>query len=183
MLNFQDYQRMTQQGVTTTGSAHTTESKSVIEATWYDDPASTVAYFYDYYHDDEPNLNTRLHPEKSKTKIPIDIKYIQSNYQTLAKDVVDYKIMFKPSHKCEIPYYKDKFEKVTHSTYPVGLYLDLKNSDGIWERWLVVGNSNVNNMDFPNWSILPCGYKYQWVYKGKKMSMWGVERSQNSYNN
>jgi len=166
--------------VRTTGERHSYEAKNVIEATWYDDPASTVGWFYDYTHDDEPDKNVGLHPEQSKTKIPIDIKYILSSYRTLSKDEVDSRIMFKPSYRCNVPYYKELFEEPTNSAFPTGLYVDLKDDQGSWNRWLVVATASANNHDFPTWSVLPCGHKFQWVFDGKKQEMWGVERSQSS---
>lgn len=164
----------------TNGQQHTVDARNIIEASWYDDPASTVAYFYDYYHDDEVEVYTNLHPEQSKTKIPIEIKYILSPYRSLAKDEVDSRIMFKPSYKCNVPYYKDLFEKPTQSIFPTGLYCDIKNQDGVWQRWLVINTADASNHDFPTWSILPCGHRFQWVADGKKYQMWGVERSQSS---
>lgn len=163
------------------GQQHAFDAQNIIENTWYDDMASTVGYFYDYYHDDEVDVYTDLHPEQSKTKIPIDIKYILSSYRSLAKDEVDSRIMFKPSYKCNVPYYKDLFEKPTQSIFPTGLYCDIKNQDGVWQRWLVINSADANNHDFPTWSILPCGHRFQWVADGKKYQMWGVERSQSSY--
>lgn len=182
-MNFNDYkQSLNIGGVKTSGQRHSFESQGVIENTWYDDPASTIAYFYDYDHDDEKDKNTDLHPEFSKTKIPVDIKYILSAYKSLNKDEVDLRIMFKPSYRCTIPYYKEKFSDITHSVFPTGLYCDIKDEKDVWSRWLVVATSSLHNHDFPTWAILPCGYKFQWMYKGKKMEMWGVEQSQNSYN-
>jgi len=183
MRSFQDYQRMThQRGINTTGNAHSVDAKDVIEASWNDDPASMIAYFYDYDHDDEKDKNHDLHPEKSKTKIPIEIKYILSAYKTLNKDEVDLRIMFKPSYKCTVPYYKEKFEELVGGTFPTGLYCDIADENGIWNRWLVVATASKYNHDFPTWAILPCGYKFQWIHNGKKMELWGVEQSQNSYN-
>ena len=167
--------------VHTTGQRHFRESQDIIEATWYNDPASTVGWFYDYTHDDEPDKNKGLHPEQSKTKIPIEIKYILSSYRTLSKDEVDSRIMFKPSYRCNVLYYKELFEKPTDSVFPVGMYCDIKDEKGSWNRWLVVATASANNHDFPTWSILPCGHKFQWVFDGKKQEMWGVERSQSSY--
>lgn len=178
-MNFSDYARNIGYA-RTTGQAHSQESKNIVEATWYDDPASCVAYLYDMAHDDEPTKNTHLHPENSKTKIPVDVKYVLASYRSLAKDEVDSHIMFKPSYKCNVPYYWEKFEKPTQGVFPTGLYLDLKNQDGIWQRWLVINTADANNHDFPTWSILPCGHRFQWVYDGKKQQVWGVERSQSS---
>lgn len=167
-------------GINTTGQRHSYEAQDIIEATWYDDPASCVGYLYDYTHDDEPNKNKGLNPEQSKTKTPVELKYILSSYRTLSKDEVDSRIMFKPSYRCNVPYYKKLFEEPTDSTFPVGMYLDLQDEAGSWNRWLVVSTASINNHDFPTWSILPCGHKFQWVFDGKKCEMWGVERSQSS---
>ena len=182
-MNFNDYkQTLTMGNVHTNGQRHSYEAQDIIEHTWYDDPASMVAYFYDVDHDDEPSKNTHLNPEKSESKIPIDIKYMVNSYRSLSKDEVDIRIMFKPSYVCNIPYYKEKFEDITHATFPTGLYCDVKNEHGIWNRWLVVSTADMSNHDFATWAILPCGYKFQWMYKGKKQELWGVERSQSSYN-
>lgn len=179
-MNFSNY-KQSLNGYTN-GQQHRADAQSVVENTWYNDPSSMLVYLYDFYHDDEPDKNIGLHPENSKTKIPVDIKYVVNSYQSLEKDTVDYRIMFKPSYRCTVPYYKEKFEDITRSSFPTGLYLDKQNEKGVWERWLVVAEANVHNNDFPTWSILPCDYKYQWVCKGKKYEMWGVGRSQNSYN-
>lgn len=185
-MRFNDYKQML--NAKTTGQRHSYEAQDIIEHTWNDDAASMVAYFYDYDHDDEKGKNTNLHPEYSKTKIPIDIKYILSAYKSLNKDEVDLRIMFKPSYSCTIPYYKEKFEDITHSVFPTGLYCDIKDEDGLlgqkgaWNKWLVVATASLYNHDFPTWAILPCGYKFQWMYKGQKKEIWGVEQSQNSYN-
>ena len=182
-MNFNDYKiNLGVGGVSTNGQRHSYESRNVVEDTWYDDPSSMVAYFYDYDHDDEKDKNRDLHPENSKTKTPVDIKYIISAYKSLDKDEVDLRIMFKPSYECNIPYYKEKFEDVVNSIFPVGLYCDIKDDKGKWNRWLVVATSSLYNRDFPTYAILPCGYKFQWMHKGKKMELWGVEKSQNSYN-
>ena len=178
-MNFNDYRQKL--NATTNGQRHNQEAQDIIEHTWYDDPSSTVAYFYSYEYDDEPNKNVGMHPEKSKTKIPIDVKYVVAAYRSLAKDEVDSRILFKPSYKCTVPYYEELFRKPTDGIFPTGLYCDLKDKNGIWHRWLVINTADTSNNDFPTWSILPCGHKFQWIYDGKKMEMWGVERSQSSY--
>ena len=175
---FNDYKQTF--GMSTTGQRHSYDAQNIIEQSWYDDPASTVGWFYDYEHDDEPNKNYGMNPKKSETKIPIDVKYSVVSYRSLAKDEVDSRIMFKPSYKCNVPYYEEKFRKLTESIFPTGLYLDLADKDGVYHRWLVINTADTSNNDFPTWSILPCGHKFQWIYDGKKMEMWGVERSQSS---
>lgn len=178
-MNLYDYQQSLNM---TNGQRHSYEAQDIIEHTWYDDPASMVAYFYDYEHDDEKDKNIDLHPECSKTKTPIEIKYMLSSYKSLNKDEVDLRIMFKPSYRCTIPYYKEKFIDTVSGVFPTGLYCDIKDEKGIWNRWLVVATASLYNHDFPTWAILPCGYKFQWMNNGKKMELWGVEQSQNSYN-
>ena len=179
-VNFQDY-KQNLNGINTNGKRHNFEAQDIIEHTWYDDPASTIGYLYDYYHDDEFDKNVGMHPEKSKTKIPVELKYVVATYRSLSKDEVDSRIMFKPSYKCNVPYYEEKFRKLTDGIFPAGLYLDLADKDGIWHKWLVINTADTSNNDFPTWSILPCGHKFQWVHDGKKCEMWGVERSQSSY--
>lgn len=179
-VNFQDY-KQNLNGINTNGKRHNFEAQDIIEHTWYDDPASTIGYLYDYYHDDEFDKNVGMHPEKSKTKIPVELKYVVATYRSLSKDEVDSRIMFKPSYKCNVPYYEEKFRKLTDGIFPTGLYLDLADKDGIWHKWLVINTADTSNNDFPTWSILPCGHKFQWVHDGKKCEMWGVERSQSSY--
>lgn len=180
-MNFNDYKTILGNGgVKTNGGRHSYEAQDIIEHSWYDDPASTVGYFYDYYTDDDPENNTNLHPENSKTKIPVELKYVLSSYRSLNKDEVDSRIMFKPSVGCPIPFYKERFGEPTGGICPTGLYLDLKDENGVWNRWLVVATASANNHDFPTWSILPCGHRFQWVFDGKKQQVWGVERSQSS---
>lgn len=181
-MNFNDYKRsLGIGGVHTNGQRHSYEAQDIIEHTWYDDPASTVGWFYDILHDDQPNENKNLHPECSKTKIPIELKYIKATYRSMEKDETDIRIMFKPSYKCNVPYYKENFEKPTDGTFPVGMYVDLKDKDGSWNRWLVCATSDATNNDFPTWAILPCDHKYQWITDGKKQEVWGVQRTQSNY--
>lgn len=169
-------------GVHTDGQRHSYEAQDIIEHTWYNDPSSVTAYLYSWEYDDEKDKNVGLHPQYSKTKIPVDVKYFINTYQSLNKDNVDYRIMFKPSYKCNVPYYKDLFEKKVGAEFPIGLYIDLPDRDGIYRRWLIVAGANTDNRDFPNWSVLFCDYDFKWVYKQKKYHCWGVGRSQNSYN-
>ena len=110
-------------GVGTTGQQHSRDAQNIIEATWYDDPASCVGYLYSYEYDDEPDKNKELHPERSKTKTRVELKYILSSYRTLNKDEVDVRIMFKPSYQCNVPYYHELFEEPTDSVFPTGLVI------------------------------------------------------------
>ena len=187
MLSFNDYKRIyakhaPQGGRLTTGAAHTIEAKQVIESSWSNDPASCTGYLYSWEYDDEQDKNKNLHPELSKTKIPVDVKFLINSYQSIDKDAVDYRIMFRPSYKCNVPYYEKLFAKKTGASWPIGLFIDLPDADGVYKRWLIAAEANTDNRDFPNWSVLFCDHDFQWVFKGRKLHMWGVGRSQNSYN-
>lgn len=154
----------------------------IMEHTWWEDIQSRVAYIYDYYHDDEPDKNEFLNPTESNVKVPIDIKYIVNAYNSMAKDQVDYHMQFRPSQKCPLDYYENIFHRKYGADFPIGLYVDIEDESGVYKRWLVVGTANVYNPQFIDWSILPCNHLFQWIYKGKKYQVWGVTRSQNSYN-
>jgi hypothetical protein len=164
----------------TSGQAKKLNSDMILEATWDDDISSRVGYLYDYYHDDEFDVEYDLHPNISKTKIPIDIKFIEVSYNTMDKDQVAYHIQFRPSQKCNVPYYDKVFAKKYHTRFPLGLYIDIPDNNNNYQRWLVVEKGDVHQNQFDTWFVLPCDYKFQWVYQGKKYEMWGVCRSQNS---
>lgn len=168
-------------GRSTNGEARKKQTENNIEYSWDEDLSSCIGYFYDYYHDDEPEKNYDLHPENSKTKIPVDMKFMISSYQSINKDDVDFRIMFKPSQNSIVPYYNEAFKRI-ESDEPVGLYVDIKDEKGKWRKWLVIATADRYQGMFPQWSVLPCDYRYQWVNNRKKYQMWGVSRSQNSYN-
>ena len=166
----------------TIGQAHKQQSDAVMESTWYNDIDSRIGWFYDQYHDDEFNVLDGLNPETSKTKIPIEIKFFEMEYNSLAKDEVAYHIMFKPSYEPNIPYYEEQYSSLLGSHFPVGLYCDIQDSFGIYHRWLVVGQYREYSNQFPTYLVIPCDYKLQWIYENTKMESWAVLRSQSSYN-
>lgn len=169
-------------GSFTNGQIRKKQSDMIMENTWWEDIQSRVAYIYDYYHDDEPDKNEFLNPTESETKTPIDIKYIITAYNSMAKDQVDYHMQFRPSQKCPLDYYENVFHRKYGADFPIGLYVDIEDEAGVYKRWLVVGTANIYNPQFIDWSILPCNHLFQWIYKGKRCQVWGVTRSQNSYN-
>ena len=74
-----------QLGTHTNGEARKIQSDMLILNTWEQDIQSKVthiSYIYDYYHDDEPLIYKGMHPEKSKTKCPIDLKFIKQTKNT-----------------------------------------------------------------------------------------------------
>lgn len=161
-------------------------SDKVIEATWDEDIAAKVAYIYDYYHDDEPLLIRGLHPEKSKTKFPVDIKFIINAYNSENRDIVGKHLQFKPSfdwheHE-ELSYYKDVFEEKYRSEFPIGMYVDIYDTElREYRKWLITEYANTFDMQFVNYYILPCDHVFQWVHDNKLYQMSGVSRSQSSY--
>lgn len=181
MPNLSLYKKM-HGAISTNGMAHQKESEMVMEATWWNDIASRVAYLYDWYHDDnKTQLNDFDSPHDPK-KIPIDIKYVQHSTQTLDKDTVSYHLQLRPSQKCNVPYYDEFFGKRYDATFPCGLYIDIPDVNGIFNRWLIVAPANGNAMQFPTYELLRCDHIFQWVYDGIKFNVPGVLRSQNSYN-
>lgn len=167
----------------TIGKAHKFESDKIMEWTWYNDIDAKIAYFYDQEHDEEFRSSINLHPEKTH-KIPIEIKFFEMEYNSLSKDEVAYHIMFKPSfiYQEHVPYYDEKFVEPLGASWPIGMYLDVADSKGQYNRWLVVGQYRQYSNQFPSYLVLPCDYLLQWVYQGKKYESWCVLRSQSSYN-
>ena len=181
MPNLDLYKKM-HYGAKTSGQAHKIQSDNVLESTWYNDIAAKIGFLYDQYHDDEFELSEDLHPYNSRTKIPVEIKHYEIEYNSLAKDEIAHHIMFKPSYEPNVPYYEDKFAKPLGAIFPIGLYLDLPDESGIYRRWLVVGEYREYSNQFLSYLVLPCDHKLQWVYNNQKYESWCVLRSQNSYN-
>lgn len=182
MPSFELYKKML--GNQKIGEAAKIQSDKIMEATWYNDMDAKVAYFYSQEYDDEFEVFDDLHPEKSKTKIPVEVKLFEMEYNSLAKDEVAWHLLFKPSfdYRGVIPYYDEKFTYPLDAVFPVGMYLDYPGSDGIYHRWLVVGKYRYFGNQFPTFLVLPVEYKLQWIFNRKKYESWGVLRSQSSYN-
>ena len=184
-LSFKDFQAMHETNIP--GRARKIQSDIIMDATFTQDVQYQVGYFYDYYHDDEPLIYKDLHPESSTTKTPIELKFIVKQKNTENKDQVGYHIQFKTTQENAVEYYDNMFVNKWDAEFPVGLYLDLADSKGIYRKWLVTERADWLGLQFPTWYILPVDYVYQWVYrdiKGKtiKYQMCGVQRSQSSYN-
>lgn len=181
MPSLQTYKRML--GAHTNGEAHKVESDMVMEETWYDDIQTRLAYFYDYEHDAHPRQFEGLSPADDADKVPITIKYIENSSQTLNKDAVSYHIMFQPSQDLNVvSYYKKNYEERWGATFPCGLYVDIPDYRGVYNRWLVVGMAQSNNAQFPTYEILRVNYLFTWIFNRTKYQMAGVQRNQNSYN-
>ena len=183
MPSLDTYRRM-KGNASTIGQVHKNQSDMVYEATWDRDIDSRIGWFYDQDRDDEYDVADGLHPERSKTKIPIEIKFFEMEYNSLSKDETGYHIAFKPSfnYKEVVPYYDTEYSQVVDSMFPIGLYCDIPDSKGNYHRYLVVGQYRHYSNQFPSYIVLPCDFKLRWVANQKKYSTWGVLRSQSSYN-
>ena len=176
-------------GAKTLGQIRKEESDFIMEETWDDDIQSRICYIYDYKHDDQPTLNVGMTYENT-TKTKIDAKFIVSKYGSIDKDQIEYHLQFKPSQPVffnpgdELYYYETDYrQKYGVSTFPVGLFCDIPDDNGVYHKWLICAKEIANQ--FVKYYILPCNYYYQWIIKEKekriKCQMWGVDRQQLSY--
>ena len=181
MPSLEMYKRL-HNDIKTNGQAHKAQSDQIMEATWYNDIGAKLAYIYDYYHDDEPLVFRNLHSEQSKTKTPIEIKFIINSYNSENKDQVGYHIQFRPGQQCPLDYYENVLEKKYNSEFPIACYIDIPDEQGIYRKWLVTESGNQLGLQFPTYYVLPIDHVFQWIHKNMKYQMCGVGRSQNSYN-
>ena len=183
MPSLDTYKRMIG-NANTIGQVHKNQSDMVMEMTWYRDIDAKTAWFYDMDHDEEFDIADDLHPDKTKKKIPIDVKMFEMEYNSLSKDETGYHLIFKPSfnYKQAIPYYDEKFHDPLGSDWPIGMFCDYPDSKGIYHRYLVVGQYRHYSNQFPSYIVLPCDFKLRWIANQKKYSCWGALRSQSSYN-
>lgn len=180
MPSLMNYKKML--GSFTDGEARKYESAMIMESTWDEDIATRTCYFYDWYHDINKTKLNDMHPELDFYKIPMRVKYLVSASQTFDKDAVTYHLQMKPSQQCVVPYYDEFFKNRYDANYPCGLYVDIPDERGIYNRWLVVGEANYNDPQFPTLQILRCDKVIQYVLNGVKYNVPAVLRSQNSYN-
>lgn len=183
MPSFETYKRIKGKA-NQIGEAHKQQSDMIMEATWDRDIDAKIGYFYDMERDEEFDISDDLHPDKTKKKIPIEVKMFEMEYNSLSKDETGYHIIFKPSfdYKKAVPYYDTEFRNVVDSMWPIGMYMDYPDSKGIYHRYLVVGQYRHYSNQFPSYIVLPCDFKLRWIAGQKKYSCWGALRSQSSYN-
>ena len=162
-------------------------SDMVMQHTFDNDIATRLCYIYDYYHDDQFDEGLRGYdPSLSKEKIPVKLKFIIKEYKSASKDDPEYHIMFEPdvwnSMSCKPQWFVDEYEKLG-IRFPVGLYVDIPDDRGIYQKWLIFYDEVANQ--FPKFGVIRCNYLFTWIkddgihrYKRK---IWGTERSQSSY--
>lgn len=178
MPSFELYKKMSKGN--TCGESIKIEADQIVNDTWNDDLASRVVYLYDWYHDKYKNQLDNFNSPDDNDKIPIDAKYIVSSSQTFAKDTITYHLQFRPGQQCNVPYYEEFFHRRYDAKFPSGLYVDVPDSEGKYNRWLVVGLANYNDPQFPTYEILRCDYVVQYIHEGIKYNVPVVLRSQNS---
>lgn len=154
----------------------------VEEITWNNEIESRIGYLYDWYHDLHQTQLNDLRPYEDALKVPMEIKYIVSSSQTMAKDAITYHIQMRPSQEVCVDYYNEMFANRYGAAFPCGLYIDIEDSDNKWNRWLVVALADYNDPQFPTFEILRCDYVLNAVLDGVKYNFPIALRSQNSYN-
>ena len=185
MLSFEDMQ-IACQNVGSHGQQLKEMSDMVMQHTFDTDIGTKLCYIYDYYHDDQPEELKGYNPALSKTKIPVKLKFIVKAYKSAAKDDPEYHIMFEPdvwnSMSCKPQWFVDGYEKFG-ITFPVGLYVDIPDDRGVYQKWLIFYDEVANQ--FPKFGVMRCNYRFQWIeddgVNRYKRNMFGVERTQNSY--
>lgn len=166
------------------GSAHEAKSDLVLEATWGRNGSDKVAYIYDYFHDDQPELAQGMTYTSSTTKTKIDIRYNLTTKASISKDQNEAHIMFRPSVERNLSniwpleYYSNQFGN--NAEFPIGCYIDIPDNRNVYRKWLICDRSFSESYVY--YLVLPCNYRYCWVKDDKLYQMWGVARTQNSYN-
>ena len=178
MITLQNYNTFA--GGKTVGDIRKREADVIEEYLWDNEMESQVAYLYDWDHDDHQTQLNDLKPYDDDYKVPMDIKFIVVSNQTMAKDEITYHLQMRPSQKTCVDYYDEVLKNRYGSVFPCGLYVDLKDSKGKWNRWLVVATADYNDPQFPTFEILRCGYVLNAVMNGIKYNFPLALRSQNS---
>ena len=163
------------------GKAHESQSDMVLEATWGRNGSDKVAYIYDYFHDDQPELASGMTYSQYTTKTKIDIRYNLTAKASLSKDQNESHIMFRPSverklsNTWPLDYYPTSFGR--NAEFPIGLFIDIPDNRNVYRKWLICDRTYSESYVY--YLILPCNYYYTWVKDDKTYGMWGVARVQN----
>lgn len=175
-------------GAKTIGQIVKENSDFLMEETWFSDIQAKTCYIYDFYHDDQKDKKDHMTYENT-TKTRIDAKFIIKSYQSIDKDQIEYYLQFRPSQPTEFQlgdelyYFETNYRKKYGNADFCGMYVDIPNDKGIYERWIICEKERANQ--FPKYLILPCTYEFMWIEKNGseiyKRRMWGAPRSQKSY--
>lgn len=185
MLSFDDMKKR-YDNVGTIGQQLKVMSDEVMQETFDNDIQTRQCYIYDYYHDDQADMEYGYNPALSRTKIPVKLKFIVKTYKSMAKDDPEYHIMFEPdvwnSMSCKPDWFVKNYERLSIH-FPIGLFCDIPDDRGVYHRWIIMYAETANQ--FPKFGVLKCNYLFKWikddgVYRHKR-KVWGIEATQNSY--
>ncbi len=181
-LSFKDFQAMHESAIP--GRVRKMQSDIIMLNTWWQDIQTQKAYAYDMFHDvgEEHFKLNNLHPQDDPNKVVVPIKFIRHTSQTYSKDPVTYWLQLQPGQGDVVDYYDEMFRKKYNGTHPVGLFFDIMDENGEYNKWLCVNKANADQNQFPTYELLRCDYKFQWIHNGHKYECPGVLQSQNSYN-
>ena len=167
----------------TIGQEHKRLSDKIMDFTWWGDINSRVAYLYDYSHDDNITQLNDLDSPNDPKKVPIDIKFLMNTSQTYGNDQSTFHLQMRPWQRCTVDYYDELFGNRYNSTFPIGLYCDIPDEQGKYNRWLIVDKANYNVTQFPTFEILRCDYVLYYIDDHRrKRQIAVVLQSQSSYN-
>lgn len=166
-------------GENTLGEVRKKQADSIMEATWDGDINARVGYLYDWYHDAYKTELVNLSPKEDENKIPIDIKYIKRGNQSFGSDQVAYYIQLKPSQTCNVDYYEKAFGKYKVE-FPIGLYIDIPDNKGNYNKWLIVSKADYYTTQFSTYFVLPCNKVFQYIVNEQKYYVSGTLRSKGS---
>lgn len=169
-------------------------SDDVMQDTFYNDIQTRTCYLYDIYHDNRPNSCNGIdgYSDEDCTKKPVDCKFIVKSYKSVANDDPEYHIEFMPedwnSQSCIPDWYNAEDSIINYKElgvrFPIGLYIDIPDDRGVYNRWLIVYDEISNQ--FPKVGVLRCNQKLQWVTNRRDTryirEQWCVEKTQNSSN-
>ncbi len=169
-------------------------SDDVMQDTFYNDIQTRTCYLYDIYHDNRPNSCNGIdgYSDEDCTKKPVDCKFIVKSYKSVANDDPEYHIEFTPedwnSQSCIPDWYNAEDSIINYKElgvrFPIGLYIDIPDDRGVYNRWLIVYDEIGNQ--FVKCGVLRCNQKLQWVTNRRDTryirEQWCVEKTQNSYN-
>lgn len=167
----------------TNGEWRKANTDFIEDASWWEDVDSRVVYLYDYYHDKYRNKLNNLNPVDDDDKVAIDAKFINHTTQTYDKDQITYWLQLRPGQKCNVPYFAHDYEeRYGNIMWPIGMYVDVPDANGVFNKWLVVDKANINDVQFPTFELLRCDKVIQYIQGGVKRQISGILRTQNSYN-
>ena len=185
MLSFDDMQEKCN-NIGTIGQQLKIMSDEVMQETFDNDIQTRQCYLYDYYHDDQADMEYGYNPALSETKIPVKLKFIVKTYKSMSKDDPEYHIMFEPdvwnSMSCKPDWFVKDYERFGVE-FPVGLYCDIPDDRGVYRRWIIMYYEVANQ--FPKFGVLKCNYLFKWItddgiYRHKR-KVWGINATQSSY--